>query len=142
MSINRRSIIREDQADIHVTVDGKAYGDSWNTAAGGNLEADAQKARAGGMGQEVSVGGPASRQDLTIGINMSDIVATWHPELENKVGHGEVKVSLAWLNQERVPTGVVSTRKGTLQAANLPDMGTGASVARYELVIDCDEQAA
>src|SRR4051794_6541107 len=126
--MDRRIIIREDQAAIHVTIDGKPYGDSWNTAAGGNLAADAQKARAGGMGQEVSVGGPASRGDLTVGIHMSDIVATWHPEIENKVGHGEVKVSLVWLDQQRVPTGMVSTRSGTLQAANLPDMGSGAAV--------------
>lgn len=142
MTLNRRSIIREDQADIRVKVGGKSYGDSWNTAEGGNLEADAQKARAGGMGKEVSVGGPASRGDLTVGINMSDVVAGWHAEIENKVGPGEVQVSLAWLDQERVPTGVVSTRTGTLKAANLPNMGDGHAVGRYELVVDCDEQAA
>jgi hypothetical protein len=140
--VNRRSIIREDQADIRVSIDGKSYGDSWNSAQGGNLDADSQKARAGGMGKEMSVGGPASRGDLTVGINMSDIVAGWHPELESKVGHGEVTVSLHWLDQEGNHTGAVTTRKGVVDQANLPDMGTGNAVAQYELVVDCDEQAA
>jgi hypothetical protein len=134
--------IREDQADIRVKIAGKTYGDSWKQAAGGNLEADSQKTRPGGMGKEVSVGGPASRGDLTVEIQMSDIVATWHPEIESKIGNDDVHVSLAWLGPDRVPTGVVSRRTGTLKAANLPDMGGGNAVAMYQVVVDCDEQAA
>jgi hypothetical protein len=58
--------IREDQADIRVSVD---FGNgqlvpvfgSWATYEDGALEADDQKTRPGGMGRQVSIGGPASR---------------------------------------------------------------------------------
>lgn len=134
--------IREDQADIRVSLEGVPYGDSWKEAEGGNLEADSAKARPGGMGREVSAGGPASRSDLTVRTNMSDVVATWHPTFEAGVGWQPVRVTLAWLNPDRTPTGATTTKRGTLKAANLPDMGGGADVALYEIVVDCDELAA
>lgn len=134
--------IREDQADIRVSLDGVPYGDSWKEAEGGNLEADSQKARPGGMGRESSAGGPSSRGDLTVRIPFTDVVATWHPTFENGVGWIPVRVTLAWLNPDRTPTGTTSTRRGTLKAANLPDMGGGAAVSSYEIVVDCDELAA
>lgn len=134
--------IREDMADIRVALDGVPFGDSWKEAEGGNLEADAAKARPGGMGREVAAGGPASRSDLTVRTNMSDVVATWHPAFENAVGWKDVRVTLAWLNKDRTPTGMTSTRRGVLMAANLPDMGGGGDVALYEIVVSCDELAA
>lgn len=134
--------IREDMADIRVSLDGVPYGDSWKEAEGGNLEADSAKARPGGMGREVSAGGPSSRTDLTVRTNFSDVVATWHPVFEAGVGWKRVRVTLAWLNPDRTPTGLTTTRGGTLKAANLPDMGGGADIAMYEVVVDCDELAA
>lgn len=134
--------IREDQADIRVSLNDVPYGDSWKECEGGNLEADAAKARPGGMGREVSVGGPASRDDLTVRTNMSDVVATWHPAFEAGIGWMPVRVTLAWLNPDRTLTGMTTTRRGTLKAANLPDMGGGAEIAMYEVVVDCDELAA
>lgn len=134
--------IREDQADIRVSLNGIPFGDSWKEAEGGNLEADDAKARPGGMGREVSAGGPASRADLTVRTNMTDVVATWHPTFEAAIGFGDVRVTLAWLNPDRSPNGVTTTRRGTLKSANLPDMGGGADVAMYEVVVSCDELAA
>jgi hypothetical protein len=134
--------IREDQAFISVSVEGVPYGGSWTEAEGGNLEADDAKTRPGGMGREVSAGGPASRDDLTVRIQMSDIVALWHPHFENLTGWGRVKVGLAWLGPNRVPLGTGITRVGTVKAPNLPDMGGGSDVGMYELVVSCDEQAA
>lgn len=134
--------IREDQADIRVSLNGLPFGDSWKEAEGGNLEADSAKARPGGMGREKSAGGPASRDDLTVRTNMTDVVATWHPTFEAGVGYAPVRVTLAWLNPDRTPTGMTTTRQGTLKAANLPDVGGGADVALYEIVVDCDELSA
>lgn len=136
------TLIREDQADISVTVNGTVYGRSWNEVEGGNLEADDAKARAGGMGREYSAGGPASRDDLTVRINMDDQVALWHPVFENLCGWGRVKVALHWLGPDRVPLGSSTTRVGVLKAPNLPDMGGGSDVGLYELVVSCDELAA
>lgn len=134
--------IREDEADIRVSLEGTPYGDSWKEIEGGNLEADDAKVRPGGMGREVSAGGPASRDDLTVRLPMSDVVALWHPTFENLVGQGTVGVTLAWLNPNRTPTGATTRRRGTLKAANLPDMGGGADPALYEIVVSCDELAA
>lgn len=134
--------IREDQAFISVSVEGVPYGGSWTEAEGGNLEADDAKTRPGGMGREVSAGGPASRDDLTVRIQMSDIVATWHPHFENVCGWGRVKVGVSWLGPNRVPYGTGITRVGVVKATNLPDMGGGSDVGLYELVVSCDEQAA
>lgn len=135
--------IREDQADIRVTVNGVSYGDSWNEIEGGNLEADNAKARPGGMGGEVDVGGPATRGDLTVRIQMTDIVANWHPTFETAIRNGwRARVGVSFLSPDRTPNGSGLTRQGTVKAANLPDMGSGADVSMYELVIGMDELAA
>jgi hypothetical protein len=58
------------------------------------------------------------------------------------VGCGEIAVTLTWMNS--CGDGLLdikTTRRGTLQAANLPDMGGGADVAMYEIVVDMNELA-
>jgi hypothetical protein len=134
--------IREDQADIRVRVNGQPYGDSWRMAEGGNLTADDAKTRPGGMGREVSAGGPASRDDLTVQTQFTDVVAGWHPRLENLVGIGSVEVAINWLNPDRSASGRGRTIKGTLKEATAPDHGDGADVGMYRIVVSCNEQAA
>lgn len=137
------SYIREDMADIRVTVDGVSYGDSWATAEGGNLEADNSKTRPGGMGDEVDVGGPASRDDLTLGIQFSDVVAGWHKKFESRVGTGRIKAAVTFLGPDKAPVGPSQTRVGTLKAANLPDFDSnGSDQAMYTIVVSCDQAAA
>ncbi len=134
--------IREDQADIRVTVDGVAYGDSWASAEGANLEADDAKTRPGGMGYEVSVGGPASRDDLTVETQFTEAVSTFHKTLESKVGVGQVKVGISYLGANRLPVGPAHTVVGTLKSVARPDSDAGSSdVGMYELVVSCHELA-
>lgn len=135
---------REDMADIRVSVDGVPYGDSWFSVEGGNLEADDSKTRPGGMGSEVSLGGPASRDDVTVETQLTDIVIGWHKTLEQKVSEGApTKVSYTFLSRLKQPVGASHTVVGTLKSAKLPDMDTGSSdAAMYSIVISCDEQAA
>jgi hypothetical protein len=134
--------IREDQADIRVWVDNVPYGDSWRTAEGAVLEADGAKTRPGAMGREVSAGGPASRGDLTVTTQFTDVMAAFHPVLESKVGYGRVKVGVSWLRPDRTPTGYGKTVQGTLIRAASPDHGDGSGVGMYTIVVSCDEQAA
>ena len=131
--------IRADMALIYVSLEGTPYGDTWKEAEGGNLEADVAKARPGGMGFEVSAGGLASRQDLTVRTNLTDLVVPWVSAFENEVGTGLVEVSFHWLNRRRVPLGTSTTRKGILQAANLPNISSDSAVGLFEIVVDCDE---
>jgi hypothetical protein len=134
--------IREDNADIRVSLAGVAYGDSWKEVEGGNLTADDVKTRPGGMGYEVSAGGPASREDLTVRTQFTDVVATWVPIHEALVGNGVGIVGVTWLGPDKIPTGMTRTRKGTLKAVNPPDMGGGNDVGLYELVFSMNELAA
>lgn len=129
-------------ADIRVWIDNVPYFDAWASVSGGNLEAEESKTRPGGMGREVSAGGPASRGDMTLQIQMSEVIAAAHPRIESLVGPGRVRVGINWLGTNRVPLGTGTTRQGTLKAATLPDMESrGAAVGMYEIVVSCDEQA-
>ena len=136
--------IREDQADIRLTVNGVVYGDTWATYDGGALTASDAKTRPGGLGKEVSVGGPSSRGDLTLTIQMSDIVAGWHNTLESVVGGGTCKASVAYINPDRTPIpGATFSRTGTLKEASLPTATyDSGDVGMYQVVISCDELAA
>jgi hypothetical protein len=133
--------IREDMATITVMLNNVPYGGSWKEAEGGNLEADVAKARPGGMGYEVSAGGPASRTDLTVRTHLTDLTITWLTDFENECGMGDVNVTFGWLNRRRTALGTTTTRKGILQAVNLPNLGTGADAGLLEIVIDCHEQS-
>lgn len=135
--------IRADMADIRVTVDGQPYGDSWMSVEGANLTADITKTRPGGMGREVAVGGQATRDDVTVSIQLSDVVLGWHKRLESKVGNVRAKVALNFLGPNRLPTGITQTVVGVLAGANLPDMSAdSADIALYQIVVALDEHAA
>jgi hypothetical protein len=134
--------IREDMADIRLWVDNVPFGDSWRTQEGGLLEADDAKTRPGGMGYEVSAGGPASRNDLTITTQHTETTAAFHPTLESKVGHGRARVRINWLHGDRTPTGFGRTAQGTIKSAGPGDQGDGNGVVMYTVVVSCDELAA
>ncbi|CAB4197414.1 hypothetical protein UFOVP1313_11 [uncultured Caudovirales phage] len=134
--------IREDQADIRVWVDGIAYGDSWATAKGGSLDTDDSKTRPGGMGREVAVGGPTSRDDMTVETQLNDVVLGWHKALENKLGVSSCKVSITFLGPDRTPTGQTQTITGIVKSVSLPDLASDSNnVGMYTLVMACNETA-
>jgi hypothetical protein len=139
--------IRQDQADIRVSVDGVAFGDgnSWVTLTGGRITAPGAKTRPGGMGREVEVGGPSTRSNAVLTTQNSDVMAGQHPTLESKVGRGQARVSIQFLdNYGAALPGASHTIKGLLLGAELPDMNgeaTGA-MGMYTLTVGCDELAA
>jgi hypothetical protein len=138
--------IREDQADIRVSVDGTAFGDgnSWLTLAGGKVTSAGAKTRPGGMGREVELGGPATRSDVTVTIQNSDIMAGQHPTLESKIGRGTARVSVQFLDTygNALP-GASETIKGILKGAELPDLnGETPTVGMYTITVGADELAA
>lgn len=135
--------IREDQAHIDVWINGNKIGDSWRTFEGGDLEADDAKTRPGGMGFEVSAGGPASRSDATLTTQFTDVMAATHPFIEGGVGWAPVKVGITWLKPRRGDgsVGAGRTIQGVLKSATTPDHGDGADVGMYTIVVSCDEQA-
>jgi hypothetical protein len=138
--------IREDMALIQVTIDGSLFpqdGGSWYSVEGGNLEADDSHVRPGGMGDEVSLGGPASRDDVTVTLPLTDVVTTWHTTLEAAVRNdAPVKVAYTFLNRLKQPMGSTHTITGTLKSAVLPDMdASSGDAAMYQIIVSCDEVA-
>jgi hypothetical protein len=135
--------IRSDQADIYVTINGVQYGGSWATYAGGVLSAADAKTRSGGMGSEVSLGGPASRSDATVTIQLDATVCGWHPTIESYTGRGDVaaKVTIQYLNPDKsVMTGAQFSRVGTVKEAALPDSTyENGDAVFYTLVLSLDE---
>lgn len=138
--------IREDQADVRVTVNGKPFGDTWATYSGGGLTAADAKTRSGGMGKNKSVGGPADRGDVTVEIQMDDVVVGWHNELESYVGRQDIvlKVAVQYLNPDKsLMAGASFTRTGTVKTAALADTNQDSGdVGMYQLVGSMDELAA
>lgn len=130
-------------ADIRFNCDGAPYGDSWATASGGGLTADVTKTRPGAMGGEVAVRGLPTRDDVTLTIQMSDVVAGWHPRLEAAVGEGECKVSIALLGRGRTATGITFTKRGILSGAWIPDWDAdSADIAYYTVTVALHQRAA
>jgi hypothetical protein len=138
--------LREDQADIRVTVDGKNFGDgnSWATYTGATLTAADAKTRPGGMGKEIDLGGPASRSDATVTIQNSDAMVGQHGALEDRVGKGAALVSIQYLDIEGVAIPGAHFRvKGRLKEADLPDYNYDSGTQGfYTIVVGCDERRA
>lgn len=140
--------LREDMAEINVSVADEnnvfvPYFESWATAEGANLAADSGKTRPGGMGSEVSLGGPASRDDVTCTIQQSDVVLAKHKELERRVQQdAPAKVSYRFLDRLKNPVGDTFTVIGTLKSAFLADVDHDSSdAAFYTVILDCNEDA-
>ena len=139
--------IREDEAAITLTVDGVPYGNgitnNWATYAGGALTAAGSKTRPGGMGKQTAQGGLATRGDVTITIQNTDVVVGNHPTLEHRVGKGRAVVHVQYLDKEGVVVpGAFFQVSGILKEAELPGQNFDApAVGMYKVVVDCDEVA-
>jgi hypothetical protein len=141
---------REDMAQITLSVANEngtlvSFGaGDWYSFEGGNVENDDSHTRPGGMGLEVSLGGPTSREDVTLTRPMSDVELGWHKTLELRCRQdAPSQVSLFMLNRLGTAQSPGFTIAGTLKSAFLPDMDTGSSdAAMYTVIISCDEALA
>jgi hypothetical protein len=136
--------VEEWQADIAVSVDGTPIFDRWATASGGVLTSSDSKTRAGGMGDEQSCGGPASRSDLTCTIQLTDIVAAQHRANEQLINH-DAQVSITWLDlMTKAPIpGSTFTRLGKVKEFSEPNGDHSSNaVGMYTFIMSCHEAAA
>lgn len=138
-------MLREDQFDARVSIDGSPIFGSWASISGGALTAQVAKTRTGGGGREVSLGGPGQRSDLTLTIQTSDVVMARHNYLESTVGRKRFSCSVTILDENYAPIGGLTfTRVGTVggwELGNL-DANAGQNTSFCTLVLNCDEQAA
>jgi hypothetical protein len=95
------------------------------------------------MGRQVSIGGPASRADVTATIQFSDVVAAQAKALENRVGRGRLKVAITWLDPDGNRTAFSFTRTGTIKNVAIPNSNANAAdVGFLSLVGSMDELGA
>jgi len=115
--------IRADMADIRVSLDGVPVGDMWATYEGGALEADDQKTRPGGMARQLAIGGPTSRNDVTVTTQFTDQIAAIAKNFENRSGRGFLKVSVTYMDPDGNRDQRFSfTRTGVVKSVQIPDV--------------------
>lgn len=145
-------LLKDNQADIRLNVYDAAGnkvaigdGDSWGTYDGAELKGSSNKSRAGGMGFEIELGGPATRSDATITIRNSDTMVGQHGFLENRVSRSaRAEIIVTFLDDEGVA--IPSARfhvTGKILQASLPGFkfDSGAQ-GMYTVMLGADEQAA
>ena len=135
--------IRQDEASIKLSVDDVTYdnGDDWFSYTGGGLSAAGAKTRAGGMGTEVELGGPATRADATITTQNTEKMAGYHKTLEHLIGKGKAVITIQYLDEySNVLSGRGFTVRGKLKEATLPDANANTPDAgMYTVVVACHE---
>lgn len=120
--------IRADMADIKVWLDGIPQGGMWATYEGGALEADDQKTRPGGMTQQMAIGGPTSRGDITVTTQFTDGIALIAKRFEGRSGRGKLTVAVTYKDPDGNNVSAHGfTRTGIVKSVQIPniDVNTG-----------------
>jgi hypothetical protein len=136
--------IRADMAKITVSVDSQQVGpDMWATFSGGGLDTDDQKTRPGGMQNQVAIGGPTSRDDITVTTQFTDAVASVAKALELRTGRGSLSVTITYMDMDGNPiAGHAFTRTGVLKTVKIPDVDVNTGdVAFLEVTGSMNEVA-
>jgi len=133
--------IRADMADIKVRLNNVPMGDQWATFEGGALEADDQKTRPGGMENQVAIGGPASRSDVTVTTQFTDAIAGIAKTFENSVGTGALSITVSYLNMSGKPDQSF-TQTGIVKSVQIPNVDVNAGDVAFLTVIGSMDQVA
>lgn len=99
--------LRADQAAVYVAVGGVPLDKGvWTSMDGGDMQATDTKTRPGGMGDEISLGGPRTRTDCTVTRQYTDdVLHPLFPLLESRCGSAGMLVSWTPLDGDGNPTG-------------------------------------
>jgi len=131
------NIAREDTFEVTVTIDGRDFG-VWEGRSGGAGDSEETKTRLGGMGPEVSLGGPQTMENLTIKKLFDlDGIANDLPWLFARRGKADVTVNNQPLDKDGNRRGRRWTYTGTLKAVTPPDYdhkGNDESFIECEIV--------
>jgi hypothetical protein len=126
--------IRADMADIRVSLDGVPQGGMWATYEGGALEADDQKTRPGGMTNQVAIGGPTSRNDVTVTTQFTDAIAAIAKNFENRSGRGTIDIAVTYMDMGGTPRHNF-TRSGIVKSVQIPDVDVNTGDVAFLTVI-------
>lgn len=105
---------------VTVTVENVSLG-IFITKSGAQLEADGLKTRLGGMSDEVALGGPASRENVTVARMFDTFMQSKAKWLDSLVGTGSMSVTYTPLGNNKQPSGPSFTYTGVLNRVTLPE---------------------
>jgi hypothetical protein len=135
---------REDQFLIVAAVAGvnlpQPY--SWAEMDDGFVEAQDTKTYPGGMINQVNLGGPATRGDITVQTQYSTALAPYMVQLEQACGRAAAYASYRPLDANGNPDGPVVNMSGILKSVQLTGRNANNTGAAFlKLVIGADTQA-
>lgn len=137
-------LLREDQALIHVDVNGVGLdAKPWTTLSGGELQAQSVNTRPGGMQASKELGGPVMRSDVTVTRQYSnDVLHGKLMALDKACGKATTHVSWTPLDADGNPSGASVTYSGILKQVTHPNLDANASAAQFlTLVVGLDQDA-
>jgi len=131
--------MRQDQWSNTLTIDGVPLG-VWDTLSGGEVEAEDTKHRPGGMGAQVSLGGPSMTNNITMTrlLGQSD----WdfmRYLMQSRVGRAECVVSRQPLDRDKNPFGRPLVYRGVLQRCAPGDTDSNSADSQmWEVVVSTE----
>lgn len=115
---------------------------SWSSLSGGDVEAEDTKARPGGMLPQQSLGGPTTRNDVTVERNYNPALHPYVVQLENVAGRATMWVSYTPLDNNGNPAGGTTVINGTLKGVKAPDRNANSTTTAAYLSLTMSAQVA
>lgn len=128
--------IREDQFQVTMTLDGRGTG-VWDVVDGGDVGSESTKYRPGGLGGEVSLGGPQTSENITLRRAFDPVRdGALYSTLRARRGKGSVVVTQQPLDRDGNATGSPIVDSGTVERVGRPQHDSNANgVAMIEVEI-------
>lgn len=131
--------MRQDQWSNTVTIDGVPLG-VWDTLSGGEVEAEDTKHRPGGMGEQISLGGPTITNNVSLARMLSSTDWDYMRYLmQSRVGKAEVIVARQPLDRDKNPFGRPLVYRGVLQRVAPGDTSSeSADTQMWEITVSTE----
>jgi hypothetical protein len=128
---------REDQRRVTVSVDGVGSLGVFDSKTGGNADSEETKYRPGGMATEISLGGPQTMENVTVG-RLFDLFRDLPvlPQLFAARGKASVTITDQPLDADGNAFGKPVVYHGKLKAVQMPDHDSNSNDAA-KLELEC-----
>lgn len=121
---------RTDTYDVRVRVNGEGTG-TWDKMSGGAVDSEETKYRPGGLGEEVSLGGHVTTENVTV-TRLYDLDRDHNGLVRTLlagVGKAKVVVTKQPLDSDGVPFGDPLVYRGKLKSVSPPDVDSESAAA-------------
>jgi hypothetical protein len=131
---------RSDQALIQVSVAGILSDTvAWDSFSGGDTGGTTTNRQPGGMGSAYAMGGPQTRNPITLGRIWSDVLFNVYKQLDQATNRARVTVKVTTLDANGRTTGPTTTYSGVLATVTRPEYDSSSSgEGRLQITVDSD----